>query len=184
MSILDSLLGRKNKKDTMNHEIKTDNPAIKIDTNKQDIQDAIMGKNGKIRVDGILIDTIAMNEIPRGDKLSGIITTRGIVKSTQCFNRGSNSEFANRDIVVPMKSIENAQLLELIIGEKVFELLNDKFLPEVNIGDDVEIMHSPDSYRAKTPNSSGRDVRAVLVLKNHTNGALWYFSTRRHALGF
>jgi len=55
---------------------------------------------------------------------------------------------------------------------------------EVNIGDDIEIMHGPGSYKALTPNSSDREVQTVLVLKNHTGGVLWCFSTRRHALGF
>lgn len=50
---------------------------------------------------------------------------------------------------------------------------------EVNIGDDVEMMHGPGSYKALTPNSSGREVQAVLVLKNHTSGVLWCFSTFR-----
>ena len=183
MGILSSLFGMKNKKDTMDHEIKADKP-VKIENNRQDVLDAMMGKNGKITVLDIAIDTITMREIPKRNKLYGIITARGIVTSTQCFNRGSNNAYSNRDIIVPMTSIEHSQFLELIIGDKVFELPNDHFLPEVNIGDDVEIMHVPDSNKSKTPNSSGRDVRVILVLKNHTNGALWCFSLRRQALGF
>lgn len=183
MGILDKLLGREDKKDTMDHEIKADKP-VKIENNRQDVLDAMMGKNGKITVLDIAIDTITMREIPKRNKLYGIITTRGIVTSTQCFNRGNSNAYSNRDIIVPMKSIEHSQFLELIIGDKIFELPNDHFLPEVNIGDDVEIMHVPDSNKSKTPNSSGRDVRVILVLKNHTNGALWCFSLRRQALGF
>lgn len=186
MGILDRLLGRENKKDTTDHEIKIDKPVIKTEINRQDVRDAMMGKNGKTIVQDIAIDTVTMCEIQMHDKLSGIITTRGIVTSTQCFNRGNNSDFfgGNRDVIVPMKSIKNAQFLELIVGEKVFELPNDNFLPEVNIGDDIEIMHVPDSPKAKSPNSSGRQVRIVLVLKNHTSGALWCFSIRRQMLGF
>ncbi len=182
MSILDKLFGRENKKDIMDHEI-ADKP-VKIEINRRDVRDAMLEKNGKTIVQDIAIDTITMREIPMRYKLSGIITSRGIVTSTQCFNRGNNNVYSNRDIIVPMKSIEHSQFLELIIGDKVFEFPNDHFLPEVNIGDDVEIMHVPDSNKSKTPNSSGRDVRVVLVLKNHTNGALWRFSIRRQALGF
>ncbi len=177
MGILGKLFGRENKKGTTNHEIKIDSPA-KIEINRQDVLDAMMGKNGKTTVLDIAIDTITMREIPRRDKLSGIITVRGIVTSTQRFNKG------DRYFIVPMESIEHSQFLELIIGDKVFEFPNDHFLPEVNIGDDVEIMHMPDSTKYKTPNSSGRDVWIALVLKNHTNGALWCFSTRRQVLGF
>jgi hypothetical protein len=185
MGILDRLLGRKNKKDTIDHEIKTDMPIVKTEINRQDVRDAMMGKNGKTTVLDIAIDTITMHEIPMRDKLSGIITTRGIVTSTQCFNRVTTHNYPfNSDIVVLTKSMKRTQFLELIIGEKVFVLPNDNSLPEVNIGDDVEIMHVPDSHTAKTPNSSGGDVRVVLVLKNHTSGELWCFSIRRHALGF
>jgi hypothetical protein len=116
--------------------------------------------------------------------LVGLKTIRGTVASTQCFNRKSIDNFLHRDFIVLTKSIKYTQLLELIIGEKVFELLNDNNLPEVNIGDDVEIMVGPVSYKVLTPNSSGREVQSVLVLKNHTSGSLWCFSMRKHAFGF
>jgi hypothetical protein len=83
-----------------------------------------------------------------------------------------------------MKSIKHADILELTVGDKVFELPNDHFLPEVNIDDDVEIMHGPDSSKGATQKSSYRDIQDCLVFKNHTRGTLWWLSMRKLVLGF
>jgi hypothetical protein len=178
MNILDTLLGRKNKKDTVENVSKTDKSSIKTEINRQDIRDAMMGKNGKITVQGIAIDTVTMREIPMRDKLSGITATRGTVKSMQCFNR------SHGNCITPMKSIKRADILELTVGDKVFELINDHFLPEVDIDDDIEIMHGPDSSKGITTNSSCGDTRFGLVLKNHTRGTLWWLNMRKLVLGF
>ena len=53
MGILDRLLGRENKKYTMEHEIKADKP-VKIEINRQDVLDAMMRKNGKTTGDWVL----------------------------------------------------------------------------------------------------------------------------------
>lgn len=178
MSILYTLLGRKNKKDTVKNVSKTDKQVAKIEVNRQDVIDALTGKNGKITIHGIGIDTVTMREIPMRNKLSGIIATRGTVKSIRCFNR------YNGNYITLVKSIEHAQILELTVGDKAFRLINDHFLPEVEIGDDVEIMHGPDSSEGTTTNSSCRIELGGLVFKNHTRGTLWWLSMRRLVLGF
>lgn len=112
MNILDMLLGRKNKKDTVENISKTDKPAIKTEVNRQDIRDAMMGKNGKIALmSGVSIDTITMREIPMCDKQSEFTTIRGIATSMQYF-------ISNRNMIMPSK-FSSANLMTLNIGEKM-----------------------------------------------------------------
>ena len=173
MSIFDKLFGKKDKKDTVDGETKTDKPVVKTEINRQDIRDAMMGKNGKMTLmPGVLIDTVTMREIPMRDDPTHFVTIRGIVSSMKYFILSS----AETDsIIMPTENSRTANLINLNIGEKnvhIFEstslLNNDDILPAINNGDDVEAMCLPGSLK------DGLD---VWVLKNHISGVLWYLKT-------
>jgi hypothetical protein len=168
MGILDILLSRKNKKDTMENMNKTDESPRKIEINRQDIRDAMAGKNGKMALmSGVLIDTVTMREIPMRDKPSEFTTIRGTAASIQYF-------ISSRNMKMPAK-YSSANLMTLRIGEKDVNVNKDNMLPEINDGDDVEAMCMP---------SYSKYVLDVFVLKNHTRGTVWCFSVRKAALGF
>lgn len=173
MSIFDKLFGKKDKKDVADGGIKTDKPVIKTGINRQDIRDAMMGKNGKMTLmPGVLIDTVTMREIPMRDKPTHFVTIRGNVSSMKYFIL-SVADTARS--IMPAKNSRAANLINLNIGEKnvyIYEstalLNNDDRLPMINDSDDVETMCLPGSLK------DGLD---VWVLKNHTSGVLWYLKT-------
>lgn len=175
MSIIDNLLGKKDKKDIADGEIKTDKPVIKTEINRQDIRDAMMGKNGKMTLmPGILIDTVTMREIPMRDKQTDFITIRGVATSMKYYIESFSAEGGSARMKT--ENSRRADLINLNIGEKnVYirgssALLNkDGDIPTINDGDDVEAMCVPGSQK---------DLLYVWVLKNHTSGVLWYIHTR------
>lgn len=161
---------KEDKKDIVNSEIKTDKPVEKIEDNRQDIRDAMMGKNGKMTLmPGVLIDTITMREIPMHNNPTNFTTIRGIATGIEYF-------FSGRGGRMPVKTSRGANLIQLNIGKKnVYipgssaPLCTDDRLPTISYGDDIEAMCAPCSPKG-LPN--------VLVLKNHTSGVLWYVHTR------
>ncbi len=170
MSIYDKLLGKKDKKDAIDVGIKTDKPVGKTEINRQDIRDAMMGKNGKMTLmPGVLIDTVTMREIPMHGNPTNFTTIRGIATSLRYF-------ILNRNTQMPVENIRAANLINLNIGEKnvyiqgsTAPLHKGDRLPTIHDGDDVEAMCVPGSQK---------NMLNVWVLKNHTSGVLWYIHTR------
>jgi hypothetical protein len=68
------------------------------------------------------------------------------------------------------KSIEKAEMLNLLVAGKNASPINDKTLPVVNEGYDLEITG------VTNPRSGGLE---VVVLKNYTSGAEWKLSRAR-----
>lgn len=168
MRILDRLFGKKNNKVEIDNGNKTDKPVVKTEINRQDIRDAMQGKNGKIvLMPGVLVDTITMREIPMNDSYRKLITIRGMATSIQCFISSRYGRMSSE--------YRSANLISLCIGEKNININKDNSLPLINDGDDVEAMCIP---------SYSKDVLDALVLKNYTKETLWCFNMRRAVLGF
>ena len=168
MGILDGLFGKKNKKDTTDSATKTDKSVGETEKSRQDMRDAMLGKNGKmILMQGVAIDTITMREIPRPCVSTKLTVVRGIATSIKYF-------ISSRNVRVPAE-YRSANVISLNIGGKGVNIHKDNSLPVINDGDDVETMCIP---------SYSKDVVDALAVKNHTSGVLWCFSTRRAALGF
>ena len=146
MSILNKLLGKKDKKDAVDSDITTDKPVVKTEINRQDIRDAMMGKNGKMTLmPGVLIDTVTMREIPTNDKPTHFVTICGIATSMKYF-------ILNRNTQMPVEHVRAANLINLKIGEKnvyiqgsTAPLHKGDRLPTIHDGDDVEAMCVPGS---------------------------------------
>ncbi len=170
MSMLDKLFGKKDKKDEADKVNKTDSPVKKIEINRHDIRDAMMGKNGKmVLMPDVLIDTVTMREIPMIDRPTNFITIRGIATSLKY-------SILSRSANMPVENSRVANLINLNIGEKnvyiqasTAPLNKDDRLPMIQDGNDVEAMCVLDSQK---------NLLYVWVLKNHTSGVLWYIHTR------
>lgn len=168
MGILDRLLGKKDKKDTTDVVSKTDEPVVKTEYSRQDVRDAMIGKNGKmILMQGVAIDTITMREIIVPGTPARLTTVRGIATSIKYF-------ISSRNVIMPAE-YRSANVIYLNIGEKRVNINKDNSLPVINEGDDVETMCIP---------AYSKDVVDALAVKNHTSGVLWCFNIRRAALGF
>jgi len=168
MGMLDGLFGKKNKKDTTDSATKTDKSVGETEKSRQDMRDAMLGKNGKmILMQGVAIDTITMREIIMPGKSANLTTIRGVATSIRYF-------ISNRNMIMPAE-YRSANVIYLNIGEKNVNVHKDNSLPVINDGDDVETMCIP-SYQ--------KGAVDALVVKNHTSGVLWCFGIRRAALGF
>jgi hypothetical protein len=73
------------------------------------------------------------------------------------------------------ESIEKADMMSLVVGEKNCTLIMSKPIIKVDEGDDVDIAGVVDSQTG---------ILQIIALKNHTSGNEWKFGIVSNAFGF